>query len=100
MRTVTLSFAVALLAAMSSANADGRLWREQVKANASETIAVNVSAGERASTTPGYLWREQLDASHVRVVLRGNAAALDYALWREQLASRVVANDATRVAGR
>jgi len=68
-RSISVSLGVALLAAMSAANADSRLWREQVTVDASKTIALSVSAGETASSTaPAYLWREQLDAaeSHAR----------------------------------
>jgi len=100
-RSVSVSLGVALLAVLPSAHADSRLWREQVRMDASKTIAVSVSAGETApSTAPAYLWREQLDAARVQLAVSSNATAPDYALWREQLASGATRDDATRTAGR
>ena len=100
-RSISVSLGVALLAAMSSANADSRLWREQVTVDASKTIALSVSAGETASSTaPPYLWREQLDAARVQLAVSSNATAPDYALWREALASRAAREGATGAAGR
>ena len=100
-RSVSVSLGMALLAAMPSANADSRLWREQVRMDASRTIVVTVLAGEAASASaPAYLWREQLDAARVQLAVSSNATAPDYALWREQLASGAIRDDVTRTAGR
>jgi hypothetical protein len=99
-RSVSVSLGVALLAALPSTNADSGLWREQVRMDASRTIVVTVLAGETVSaSTPAYLWRAQLDAARVQLAV-SNATAPEYALWREQLASRAARDDATRTAGR
>src|SRR5262245_51567605 len=99
-RNASVGLGLALLALTSSSNADSRLWREQIDAGASKTIVVSVSASEAVSSpTPTYLWREQLDAARVQLAVRGDAGAPEYALWREQLASRAAKDDATRVAG-
>jgi hypothetical protein len=58
-RSVSVSLGVALLAALPSANADSRLWREQVRMDASRTIVVTVLADYA-------LWREQLASRAAR----------------------------------
>ena len=60
-RSVIATTGVALVAVVSAAHVNDRLWREQVHANASGTMAVTVIARGDASTAPAYVWKEQLE---------------------------------------
>jgi hypothetical protein len=94
---------VAMLAAASATHADDRLWRGQVPADASTTIALHVVGEEAAAMPARYVWSEQVATPAVPVVAlawRGVEAGPDYALWREQVVQTRGSDVAVRIVRR
>ena len=98
-----VALSVVMLAAASAAHADDRLWREQARANASATIALDVMGGEAETTPAMHVWSEQVTTATVPVVTlawRGAETAPDYASWREQVAQARRSDAPLRIARR